>query len=165
MSLPKTIVVPIDFSTLSLSALKYASELAKVAGRPAGPRACRRRTDRAIPRLARLRTARATADDARALGSGADRRARGFREPSRPDATGVVLTTRAPAEAIVSYARDAHADLIVMGTHGRNAVGRLLLGSVAERVVRTAPCPVLTVREAVRHDAQDKKDEKNAVPA
>ncbi len=37
-------------------------------------------------------------------------------------------------------------DLIVMGTHGRTGVAHLLLGSVAERLVRTAPCPVLTVR-------------------
>jgi nucleotide-binding universal stress UspA family protein len=53
-----------------------------------------------------------------------------------------------PAKAIVEYA-DANAfDLIVMGTHGRSGVVHLLLGSVAERVVRTAQCPVLTVREA-----------------
>jgi hypothetical protein len=38
-------------------------------------------------------------------------------------------------------------DLIVMGTHGRSGVSHLFMGSVAERVVRTAPCPVLTVRE------------------
>ena len=37
-------------------------------------------------------------------------------------------------------------DLIVMGTHGRSGMERLLVGSVAERVIRTAPCPVLTVR-------------------
>lgn len=48
------------------------------------------------------------------------------------------------ARSIVEGARDA--DLIVMGTHGRHGVSHLLLGSVAERVVRTATCPVLTVR-------------------
>jgi len=51
-----------------------------------------------------------------------------------------------PAMAIVDYAREAHSDLIIMGTHGRGAMAQLLMGSVAERVVRTAPCPVLTVR-------------------
>ena len=49
------------------------------------------------------------------------------------------------AEAIVKYARAHAVDLIVTGTHGRGAVKRLLMGSIAERVVRTAPCPVLTV--------------------
>lgn len=39
-----------------------------------------------------------------------------------------------------------HADSIVMATHGRSGIGHLLLGSVAERIVREAPCPVLTVR-------------------
>jgi len=59
------------------------------------------------------------------------------------------------AQTIVDYAADQEIDLIVMGTHGRTGVAHLLLGSVAERVVRTAHCPVLTVRsthetEAVR---------------
>jgi nucleotide-binding universal stress UspA family protein len=49
-------------------------------------------------------------------------------------------------EEIVRAASDEHADLIVIGTHGRTGLDRLLLGSVAERVVRRAPCPVLSVR-------------------
>jgi len=61
-------------------------------------------------------------------------------------AIGVVLTSTSPSASIVTYARDEAVDLIVMGTHGRGAVAHLLMGSVAERVVRTAPCPVLTVR-------------------
>jgi universal stress protein A len=48
--------------------------------------------------------------------------------------------------AIVDYARGGGIDLIVMGTHGRGGMAHLLMGSVAERVVRTASCPVLTVR-------------------
>ncbi len=59
----------------------------------------------------------------------------------------IVITSNAPAYAIVNYARETSVDLIVMGTHGRGAVAHLLVGSVAERVVRTAPCPVLTVRQ------------------
>jgi universal stress protein A len=51
-----------------------------------------------------------------------------------------------PAATIVEYAAGRGIDLIVMGTHGRGGMSHLLLGSVAERVVRTAPCPVLTVR-------------------
>jgi nucleotide-binding universal stress UspA family protein len=57
----------------------------------------------------------------------------------------VVDITDAPAEAIVRYARAAEIDLIIVGTHGRQRLSRLLLGSVAEVVVRTAPCPVLTI--------------------
>jgi nucleotide-binding universal stress UspA family protein len=51
-----------------------------------------------------------------------------------------------PAEQIVAYARDHEIDLIVMGTHGRRGINRLLLGSIAEEVVRTASIPVMTVR-------------------
>jgi nucleotide-binding universal stress UspA family protein len=61
-------------------------------------------------------------------------------------AEAAVIVSNAPAYAIVDYARKANVDLIVMGTHGRGAVAHLLMGSVAERVVRLAPCPVLTVR-------------------
>lgn len=50
------------------------------------------------------------------------------------------------ATAIVEYAQEHDVDLIVMGTHGRTGMAHLLIGSVAERVVRLAPCPVLTVR-------------------
>lgn len=58
----------------------------------------------------------------------------------------VLSTFEAPADAIVGYAREHHIDLIVIGTHGRRGVRHLMMGSVAECVVRTAPCPVLTVR-------------------
>lgn len=57
------------------------------------------------------------------------------------------------ARTIAEYATERGVDLIVMGTHGRTGFAHLLLGSVAERLVRTAPCPVLTVRhpEARKH--------------
>lgn len=61
------------------------------------------------------------------------------------DATCEVLVGTVPRR-IVESAANHDADLIVMGTHGRGAIGHLLMGSVAERVVRTADCPVLTVR-------------------
>ena len=64
--------------------------------------------------------------------------------------TGIVarpaLLDGKPASAIAALARQSDADLIVMGTHGRRGVSHVLLGSVAERVLRTAHCPVLTVR-------------------
>jgi nucleotide-binding universal stress UspA family protein len=68
-----------------------------------------------------------------------------------------LLQSGRPAEAIVDTAKRTRADLVVMATHGRTGVSRLLLGSVAERVVRTAPCPVLTLHapskkpSAMRH--------------
>jgi universal stress protein A len=51
-----------------------------------------------------------------------------------------------PAEEIVDAAKEWTADLICLGTHGRTGLSHLLLGSVAERVVRLSPCPVLTCR-------------------
>jgi nucleotide-binding universal stress UspA family protein len=74
-----------------------------------------------------------------------------------PATTAVVKTAPSAALAIADYAQSADINLIVIGTHGRGFVGHLLMGSVAERVVRIAPCPVLTVRnpehEFVRPDA------------
>jgi nucleotide-binding universal stress UspA family protein len=57
-----------------------------------------------------------------------------------------VLKVGVPWQEIVRLAADEKADMIVMGTQGRTGLDRLLLGSVTERVVRQAPCPVLTVR-------------------
>jgi universal stress protein A len=51
-----------------------------------------------------------------------------------------------PYEEIVRAAREMDASLIVLGTHGRTGIDHLIFGSTAERVVRTAPCPVLTIR-------------------
>jgi len=62
-----------------------------------------------------------------------------------------IVTHNSPALAIVDYAKRQAIDLIVLGTHGRGAFAHMLLGNVAERVVRIAPCPVLTVRDP-EHD-------------
>jgi nucleotide-binding universal stress UspA family protein len=58
----------------------------------------------------------------------------------------LVLLVGGPFVEIVRYAKEQNIDLIVMGTHGRGLIAHMLLGSVAEKVVRKAPCPVLTVR-------------------
>jgi nucleotide-binding universal stress UspA family protein len=60
-------------------------------------------------------------------------------------AVATIRMDNSPAHEIVSYAKDADIDVIVVGTHGRSFMSRLLMGSVAQKVVRTAPCPVLTV--------------------
>lgn len=52
-----------------------------------------------------------------------------------------------PATEIVNLAKSEHADMIILGTHGRTGVARLLLGSTAEQVLRRAPCPVLAVKQ------------------
>ena len=68
----------------------------------------------------------------------------------RAEAAGVDLVTEmregVPHETILEYAEEADVDAIAMGTHGRSGLDRYLLGSVAERVVRSAEVPVLTVR-------------------
>jgi nucleotide-binding universal stress UspA family protein len=73
------------------------------------------------------------------------------------DAGGVVMHAGVdegdPVDVIVKAAADWPADLIVMGTHGRTGLGRLLLGSVTERVLRRATCPVLTVPRQVESPA------------
>jgi universal stress protein A len=65
-----------------------------------------------------------------------------------------VLTSTSPARAILSYATDVRADLLIIGTHGRSGIAELLLGSVAHKIVRSAPCPVLTVRSEEREFVQ-----------
>jgi nucleotide-binding universal stress UspA family protein len=69
-------------------------------------------------------------------------------------ADSAVITGR-PAQTIVEHAEEGAFDLIVMGTHGRTGLSHVVMGSVAERVVRKAPCPVLTLRAtegAERHE-------------
>jgi len=56
-----------------------------------------------------------------------------------------LLAEGPPSAAIVRAAKKNRVDLVVMGTHGRTGVQRLLMGSVADRVIRTASCPVLVV--------------------
>jgi len=140
------ILVPTDFSTASDAALDFAKTVAGTFGAslhllhvfedpviPAGfPEAY-------APLPAETRAT--LVDDARqqlaARLSVADR--------DLVNATTAVVSG-VPAMAIVEYAQDHNIDLIVMGTHGRTGVAHLFVGSVAERVVRLAPCPVLTVR-------------------
>ena len=62
-----------------------------------------------------------------------------------PKLTGKLVTGNTFLE-IIQAARDDEVDMIVMGTHGRTGLAHVLIGSVAERVVREAPCPVLTVK-------------------
>jgi len=75
------------------------------------------------------------------------------------------LTEGDPVEEILRVAKDLGCDLIVMGTHGRSGLNRLLMGSVAEAVLRKGPCPVLVVKSPVPLPAEkaDVKEELEAV--
>jgi nucleotide-binding universal stress UspA family protein len=73
-------------------------------------------------------------------------------DPAWGKPAGVTTAVRwgGPVEAIVEYAREQRIELVVIATHGRTGLSHVLLGSVAERIVREAPCPVLTLRDADR---------------
>jgi nucleotide-binding universal stress UspA family protein len=75
----------------------------------------------------------------------------------RPEDAAVAVEYRLedgpPANTVLDVARDEKAGLIVLGTQGRTGLGRLLLGSVAESVLRRAPCPVLTLRVPLHVEA------------
>lgn len=65
------------------------------------------------------------------------------------------VATGSPYRQILHYVDESGIDLIVMGTHGRRGIDRYLLGSVAEKVVRTAECPVLTARSVEEEEEEE----------
>ncbi|MCT9096789.1 universal stress protein [Haloarchaeobius sp. HME9146] len=78
-------------------------------------------------------------------GEHAIERVRAIAEPEAVPVVGTILEG-SPSKEVVRYAEENDCDLVVMGTHGRGGIDRLLLGSVAERVVRSSAVPVLTVQ-------------------
>jgi len=72
----------------------------------------------------------------------------------------IVITEGNAAQTIVQYAKVEKIDIIIMNTHGRTGIQHILLGSVAERVVRTAECPVLTVKSVFNVKTLNKKNSK-----
>lgn len=77
--------------------------------------------------------------------------------PDHPRADRFLALGGAPGPAIVQSAHGWNADMIVMGTHGRTGLSRLLMGSVAEHVVRHASCPVLTIKLGAAHDLSEEE--------
>lgn len=65
-----------------------------------------------------------------------------------------LLSSSAPAQAVLTYATDVAANLIIVGTHGRSGLAEFFVGSIAHKIVRSAPCPVLTVRPHEREFVQ-----------
>lgn len=137
----KRVLVPHDFSETSTAAVTYAVGMARSFGASV--------TFLYVADRAHADTAGELVVDADGQVTGSVRDAM-LRSLGPADVTAVTPSFYAkagtPADEIVRFAREHEIDLIVMGTHGRGFVGHLLMGSVAEKVVRTAPCPVLTVR-------------------
>ena len=147
------ILVPVDFSPHSERALRYATALAgrhgasvyllHVVEDPIAAGAWSPEVD--IPNLRDLQEG---------LIKEAERRLERYRTnsegPRVPMVTAALMGLTAPT--ITEYAKSLGIDLIVMGTHGRSGLAHLFMGSVAERVVRHAPCPVLTLRESAVGD-------------
>jgi universal stress protein A len=152
----KRILVPTDFSETADTALKYAKDLATKIGAslhlvhvykdPYAIAACAPEVPTTVPAEVRERALEEVRERLlERLDAAEEQQFRGTH--------GVVRGLTAPQ--IVDYAANQDIDLIVIGTHGRRGVAHLLLGSVAEHVIRTAGCPVLTVRAEHRDvDAQ-----------
>lgn len=147
MSLPKRILVPTDFSAPAAAALNYAKTLAEALGASLqvlavmdDPLPGIKMPDHvcSIPAI-RQQIEQETGEHLAKVLAPAER------AKFRAELTAVWGN---PYAKILEFAKDHAIDLIVMGTHGRGAILHALLGSVAERVVRHAACPVLTVRPA-----------------
>ena len=150
----KRILVPLDFSAGSTRALDYAYAMAmKFDASLHLVHVCE------VPSMMTASMdayAIAYTDWSQRLGEEAEREL----EKLRPRLAGATVSSEVlfgnPSRAIVTAAATNHADLIVMGTHGHGPVMHVVMGNVAERVVRTAECPVLTVREPRDKDAKKK---------
>jgi glycine betaine transporter len=144
MTLPRTILVPVDFSASSEAALDYAVELAGKLDAKLYILNVVALSGLGVPELGAALAPTVidsmVRDSEAALAKLADARR------SRAQIADTLLRTGDARDVIVQTVEEVAADLIVMGTHGRRGVSRALLGSVAETVVRTSPCPVLTVR-------------------
>ena len=144
MKLPTNILVPIDFSTTADQALEYAIALAAKLGARIHLVHVIGMPSFGIPDLGVAVTNTMIESLVRDGQAALDR----IVAQRRGEATfgEVSLRTGDARGMILEAANDVGADLIVIGTHGRSGVARVLLGSVAEAVVRTAPCPVVVVR-------------------
>ncbi len=141
----KTILAPVDFSAGSAWALDYAQMVAKRFGAAIHlVHICE------VPSMATASMdayAIAYSDFSQRLGDEAEHQLAGIAAGIQDIRTSTEILFGNPARCIVTAANTNNADLIVMGTHGHGAIAHVVMGNVAERVVRTAPCPVLTVRE------------------
>lgn len=141
----KNILVPHDFSETSEAAMRYAVELARTFGAKLQvvhvSEKARFELGTEFPLDLEVNLEDAIRERlSRTMATGGHREL----QPS------FLVLSGSPHVEIVRYAKDHAIDLIVMGTHGRGVVAHAVMGSVAEKVVRHAPCPVLTVRHPER---------------
>ena len=140
------ILYPTDFSDLSLVALKYAKEFTSQFNAELH---CLHVVDEAYHYwLALGPDGVPVGPDPEQIIQSADRQMAEFKTKHLADVPGVVtnITTGRPFVEIIRYARDQSIDLIIIATHGRSGLSHVLMGSVAEKVVRKAPCPTLSCR-------------------
>jgi nucleotide-binding universal stress UspA family protein len=146
----KTILLPADGSDCSAKAMAYALSFAKQYG---GRVVALHVIDQRWEDQARIVCAELGQDLTQRIRSGYEEEAQRILRDVADAAAKVgasvetKVATGIPSEEIARVAKELPADLIIMGTHGRAGMSHLLLGSVAEKVVRNAPCPVLTVRK------------------
>jgi nucleotide-binding universal stress UspA family protein len=156
MNLPKSILVPTDFSDPASEALDFAIDLAEKLGARVTVMHAYEFPIVGLPDGALV----PSADIAIAILNSAQKALDTVVRAKKNLGIEItaVLKNGEPREAILAVAKDMGADLVVMGTHGRRGLAHILLGSVAEYVVRTSPQPVLTVRSApdVKGKAQGK---------
>ncbi len=144
---PDVVVVPTDFSPTARQALKLAEQIAATMG----PSRLILAHAYYVPvELEMLVSSEASGYDGLLLGrisEAATAELERILEDVQDAGMSVEYVSRhgTPEHVVADVARENDADLIVMGTHGRTGVSRMLMGSVAEYVVRMAPCPVLTV--------------------
>jgi universal stress protein A len=140
----KRILVPIDFSPESRAAMKYGMALAETSGASLHLLHVLEVTAGAEPLIWQIDSRKAVEQSIEAAAWDELGRLLSAEEQTRFRAA-LALEWGSPFDEIVRYARSRDIDLIAMGTHGRGGVPRLLIGSVAETVVRHANCAVLTV--------------------
>jgi nucleotide-binding universal stress UspA family protein len=144
----KTILVPTDFSADAEKALSTATELAKLFGaRIVVLHAYHVDIPVVLPRGGGYVLPQGFYEDLRSQATAQVEKLAKEVATEGIEATGIALQEPA-AVAIAAQAKSLPADLIVTGTRGLTGLKHLVLGSVAERVVQTAPCPVLTVKAA-----------------
>ncbi len=155
---PKTVLVPIDFSDDSIAALDYAIELTK----PFGPEIIVLYVLEPIY-YASAADMYATSPNLTVL---IDEQRKAGRDQLAHIEAGLLkrkikaralMRTGAPASAIVDSAKKLKVDMIVMGTHGRTGLMHVMIGSIAENVVRKAGCPVVTLRSGASTGTKAKR--------
>jgi nucleotide-binding universal stress UspA family protein len=135
------LLVPLDGSEYALRALAYAEDLAKATGARLTILGVLLRPEGEGPHVPRL-----DEHSEAALQSQFDELVAQVKQRSGLDAVDSVVRLGEPAHQITDYAQSEGADLIVMSTHGLGATGMYALGSIALKVLMTAPCPVFMVR-------------------